>query len=220
MSQDSIQSQLQNFFPVLYSALAEVPAEAYQLIQVPAATTVFDAGGACEQYLLIIEGSVAVKMLTKNGKSVLLYRVNPGQSCIITTSCLLGDSRYPSFGETETQVQALAIPRHIFTRALDESRLFRRFVFDGLSQRLADVMQRLELINFTSIDNRLAAALLARSETTTLIKATHEALAEEVGTAREVISRHLKKLESQGLLKLERGAIIVKQRARLLTLCE
>ena len=109
MPQDSIQSQLQNYFPALYSALPEVPADAYQLMQVPAATTVFDIGGACEQYLLIIEGSVAVKMLTKNGKSVLLYRVNPGQSCIITTSCLLGDSRYPSFGETETQVQALGI---------------------------------------------------------------------------------------------------------------
>ena len=220
MSQEQIQSLLQSQFPALYEALAEVPASAYQLMQVPADTTVFNIGGACEQYLLLTKGSVGVKMLTRNGKSVLLYRVQPGQSCIITTSCLLGDTRYPSYGETETPVEALGIPRQYFSRALDESKLFRRFVFDGLSQRLADVMQRLELINFTSIDSRLAAALLARDEQFTQIQVTHELLAEEVGTAREVISRHLKKMETRGLLKLERGIIAIKNPSALATLCE
>jgi len=215
MSVDTITPRLQKYFPSLYKALPEVPASAYQLMQVPGDTTVFDIGGACEQYLLLTHGSVGVKMLTKNGKSVLLYRVQPGQSCIITTSCLLGDSRYPSYGETETQVEALGIPQPVFSKALDESKLFRRFVFDGLSQRLADVMQRLELINFTSIDSRLADALLIRCGPSARIETTHEILAEEVGTAREVISRHLKKLEKQGLLQLERGAIILKDKAAL-----
>lgn len=220
MSQELIQSRLQNQFPVLYNALGEVPASAYQLMQVPADTTVFDVGGACEQYLLIIKGTVGVKMLAKSGKSVLLYRVKPGQSCIITTSCLLGNARYPSFGETETPVEALGIPHPVFSRALDDSRVFRQFVFDGLGQRLADVMQRLELINFTSIDSRLATALLARAEQSPLIQVTHEALAEEVGSAREVISRHLKKMEAKELLGLERGTIILKNHGELSKLCE
>lgn len=142
---------------------------------------------------MITKGSVGVKILTKSDKSVLLYRVKPGQSCIITTSCLLGSSRYPSFGETETPVETLGIPHPLFSRALDESRLFRRFVFDGLGQRLIDVMQRLEQINFNSIDACLATALLALAGQSNLIQVTHEALAEEVGSTREVISRHLKK---------------------------
>ncbi len=220
MSQALIQSRLQSHFPTLYKALPEVPASAYQLMQVPIDTTVFNIGGACEQYLLITQGTVGVKMLTKNGKSVLLYRVTQGQSCIITTSCLLGDSHYPSFGETETPVEALGMPHAVFSRAIDESKIFRQFVFDGLGQRLADVMQRLELINFTSIDSRLASALLVRAEQSPLIQVTHEALAEEVGSAREVISRHLKKMEEKELLGLERGSIILKNRDELSKLCE
>jgi len=220
MSQLEIQNRLQTQFPTLYQALAEVPLSTYQLMQVPANTTIFDIGSACEQYLLLSKGSVGVKMLTKNGKSVLLYRVQPGQSCIITTSCLLGNSRYPSFGETESDIEALGIPRQAFAKALDESGQFRHFVFDGLSQRLADVMQRLELINFTSIDSRLADALLTRATTDGRLETTHEALAEEVGTAREVISRHLKKLETQGILTLERGIIQIKNSSALTALCE
>ncbi len=220
MPDQQIESRLKKYFPALYRALPEVPTSAYQLMQVPADTTVFDVGNSCEQYLLLTEGSVGVKMLTRNGKSVLLYRVNPGQSCIITTSCLLGDSRYPSYGETETQVEALGLPQQTFSKALDQSKAFRHFVFDGLSQRLADVMQRLELINFTSIDSRLADAMLARAAQGTRLEVTHEALAEEVGTAREVISRHLKKMQTQGLLELQRGVIQLKDKTALAALCE
>jgi len=220
MSQQEIQNQLKRQFPTLYQAIAEVPLSTYQAMQVPANTTIFDIGGACEQYLLLTKGSVGVKMLTKNGKSVLLYRVQPGQSCIITTSCLLGNSRYPSYGETETEIEALGIPRLAFSRALDQSAQFRKFVFDGLSQRLADVMQRLELINFTSIDSRLADALLTRAAPDGRLEATHETLAEEVGTAREVISRHLKKLETRGMLKLDRGVIQIVDSTAITKLCD
>ena len=142
-------------------------------------------------------------MLAKSGKSILLYRVKPGQSCIITTSCLLGSAHYPTFGESETDIEALSIPHQAFSRALNLSGEFRQFVFDGLGQRLADVMQRLELVNFTSIDSRLATALLVRNPGSGQLQITHETLAEEVGTAREVISRHLKKMETKGLLLTE-----------------
>lgn len=220
MSQDTIRARLQMHFPALRNTLALLPASAYQLIRVPAGTTIFDIGGACEQYLLLTEGKVSVKMLTKNGKSLLLYHVNPGQSCVITTSCLLGDAHYPTFGEAETEVEALSISRQMFGRALDQSSAFREFVFSGLGQRLADVMQRLETVNFTSIDSRLATALLSRGLESGQVKMTHEALAEEVGTAREVISRHLKKMETRGMLKLERGVIALQDIVALDSLCE
>lgn len=213
-------TRLQTHFPALCGVLAELPASAYQLMQIPANTTIFDVGGACEQYLLLTEGTVSVKMLSKSGKSILLYRLKPGQSCIITTSCLLGNSHYPTFGETDTQVEALGLSQSIFNRALDQSSVFRQFVFNGLGQRLSDVMARLESVNFTSIDSRIATALLSRKDDPAGIRITHDALAEEVGTAREVVSRHLKKLESRGLIELERGKLILKNSQELAQLCE
>jgi CRP/FNR family transcriptional regulator len=220
MTQDTVHSRLQAHFPALCRTLPYLPTSAYQLINAPANTTIFDIGGACEQFLLLTAGKIGVKMLAKNGKSILLYRVNPGQSCIITTSCLLGNARYPTFGETETDIEALSIPGQAFTQALDESNEFRKFVFNGLGQRLADVMQRLESVNFTSIDSRLAIALLSRRRNAKRIEVTHESLAEEVGTAREVVSRHLKKMEAKGLLQLERGTVVIKNVVELDALCE
>jgi CRP/FNR family transcriptional regulator len=150
----------------------------------------------------------------------LLYYVNPGQSCIITTSCTLGNTDYPTFGETETEVEALSVSRQMFSQALDQSNAFRKFVFDGLGQRLADVMHRLETVNFTSIDSRLANALLSRGLDSSRLEVTHEVLAEEFGTAREVVSQHLKKMETKGLLKLERGSIVLQDVEALDSLCE
>jgi CRP/FNR family transcriptional regulator len=220
MSQDLIHSRLRAHFPTLSDALPDLPAASYQLIKVPANTTIFDIGGECEHYLLLTAGTVGVKMLAKNGKSILLYRVYPGQSCIITTSCLLGNAQYPTFGETETDIEALSIPHKLFSQALDRSSEFRKFVFDGLGQRLADVMQRLETVNFTSIDSRLATTLLAHNTGSGQIDITHEALAEEVGTAREVVSRHLKKMKTNGLVKLGRGTVILENTDALTALCE
>ena len=159
-------------------------------------------------------------MLSRNGKSLLLYHVLPGQSCIITTSCLLGDEVYPTFADSDTEIEALSIAREPFTQALNESNRFRKFVFNGLSQRLADLMHRIETVNYTSIESRLATALLARDAVNNRLLITHETLAEEVGTAREVISRQLKKLESRGVLSLERGAIVLHDRPALKSLCE
>ncbi len=220
MPQDLVHSRLQSHFPALCKALPELPTSAYQLFNVPANTTIFNVGGECEQYLLLTKGSVTVKMRAKNGKSILLYRVFPGQSCIITTSCLLGNADYPTFGETETDAEALSISHQAFSQALDQSNAFRKFVFDSLGQRLADVMHRLESVNFTSIDSRLATALLSQQTVTRHIEITHEALAEEVGTAREVISRHLKKMEVNGLVKLGRGTVIIADAEILSTLRE
>ena len=217
MDDDRILSRLQSHFSVLRDAL---PASACQLIEAPSEATIFDVGQACEHYLLLTRGRISVKMLSRNGKSLLLYHVLPGQSCIITTSCLLGNERYPTFARTDTDIEALSIARAPFSRALDQSDAFRRFVFDGLGKRLADLMHRIEAVNYTSIESRLAAVLLARGTETNRLLITHEALAEEVGTAREVISRQLKKLETRGVLSLERGAIVLHDARILESLCE
>ena len=220
MSESIIKSRLKTHFPVLYRANAQLPLTEYTLMSAPINTTLFDVGSACEQYLLLTEGLVSVKMLSKTGKSVLLYRLKPGQACIITTSCLLGNTNYPTFGESQTDIEGLSMSRQAFRVALNESDIFRQFVFESLGQRLADVMQRLESINFSSIDSRIASTLFARKEDSQAITITHESLAEEVGTAREVVSRHLKNLENNGIISLERGTIILKDAKKLLNLCD
>jgi len=220
MSRSIVTERLQQHFPSLSKASDQLPTSAFTLATLPESTPVFGVGDACENYLLVTAGTVRVNMLTRGGKHLLLYRVTAGQSCIITTSCLLGHARYPTFAKTETEVEALVLPQADFQQALDHCSEFRSFVFDGLGQRLADVMARLEAINFTSVDSRLAETLLVFDQQAMLQQITHDRLAEEIGTAREVVSRHLKKYEKAGLIQLSRGAISVIDSAGLRVLSE
>ncbi|MDJ0698479.1 MAG: Crp/Fnr family transcriptional regulator [Woeseiaceae bacterium] len=175
---------------------------------------VFHAGDLCSSFLVLQKGSVRVQLVSASGREVTLYRIGPGGTCILTTSCLLGHENYPAEAIAECDVDALAIPAESFQAALDRSRSFRDFVFDGFSMRLTNVIRKIEQIAFTSIDARLAAALLARTERGTEAM-THHELAVELGTAREVVSRHLKNLESRGWLQLGRGRIVVVDRSAL-----
>lgn len=175
------------------------------VVNLPARQQVFYPGKICENYLLILSGSVKAQIISPDGREILLYHVCSGDSCVLTTSCLLGDNNYPAEGYTETEVTAFAIPAHIFHRCLEQSTFFREFVFRNFSQRLADVIKRMESISFGSIDQKLASVLLASGETT--LRKTHNELALELGSAREVVSRHLKRFESYGWLTLSRGSI-------------
>lgn len=207
MPQAAIEHRLKAHFPELIKHPADSLTRLFSLIQVPAHTRVFDVHSPCEYYLLLTEGLISVKMRSRSGKAIMLYKVEPGQSCIVTTSCLLGNTVYPTFAEADTDIEAISLPARAFKQALDQSDAFRSFVFKSLGQRLADVMQRLEAVNFTSIDHRLAESLLRAAGNNDEANLTHEQLAEEIGSAREVVSRHLKKLESQQLIQLARGAI-------------
>ena len=179
-------------------------------ITLPAGQVVFRRGGACENYLLVAKGRVKVVLSSASGREVLLYHVSPGESCVLTTSCLLGSDKYPAEGITETSVDALMLQRKVFDQALGESPAFRRFVFANMGRRFADVIERMETVNFTNIDSRLAQALLNHSSGQSSISITHQALADEMGTAREVVSRHLKTFEHRGLIKLGRGIIDIR----------
>jgi len=175
---------------------------------------VFHAGDLCESFLIVLNGEVRVQLTSAGGREVTLYRIGRGGSCILTTSCLLSRENYPAEAIAESDVEALAIPMHSFERALEDSAWFRKFVFDGLSTRLANVIHKIEQIAFTSIDARLAAALLALDEQG-VANITHQDLAVELGTAREVVSRHLKRFESEGWVQLGRGRVTVADRHRL-----
>ncbi len=180
---------------------------AASLLALGAGDTVFHAGAECRHFLVLIEGSVRVTLHALSGRSVTLYRIEPGDTCVLTTSCLMSSRRYPAEARAESPATALAMGRPQFDLGLEESTVFRRFVLDSFSGRLAAVIERMESVALTPVESRLAAVLLALGEGGGIVTATHQHLSDELGTAREVVSRHLKRLEASGLVTLGRGRV-------------
>ena len=177
-----------------------------RVVELPAEKTIFQPGTQCAHYYLLLAGTIRVFVLTASGREVLLYRVQGGEGCVITTSCLLGDASYNVFGTSDCVVKAFAIPSSLFHETLQASEIFRKFVFRGFAHRLALVLARLEALVEGDIDQMLTDALLNLSKNNQ-VKITHQLLAEQIGTAREVISRHLKRYETAGWVELSRGSI-------------
>jgi CRP/FNR family transcriptional regulator len=177
------------------------------VLHLPANATAFRHGDACENYLLILEGRVKVLTRAENGREIVLYRLGAGDSCVLTTSCLFGHASYPAEGIAETDVTALAIAAGPFHRVIQSSRHFREFVFSSFSSHLGSLIALVEEVAFGRLDIRLARHLLEYDGHGILLHTTHQQLATELGSAREVISRQLKDFETRGWLKLGRGSI-------------
>lgn len=178
---------------------------AARLTKIPKGKQVFYSGSVCENYLLMLEGCVKTQIIAENGRELLLYYVRSGDSCVLTTSCLLGGDCYPAEGVTEQAVMAFVIPEQAFHEGINQSAFFRQFVFNNFAKRLANVISRMEELIFAPIDLRLGRVLLASKQR--LVRKTHRELAAELGSAREVISRHLKRFEAYGWVELGRGTI-------------
>ena len=178
---------------------------------------VFRSGDSCESFLILLEGEIRVQLLSSEGREVTLYKIDQGGSCVLTTSCLMGDEIYPAEAIAASAVTAIAVPRESFNKILETSASFRRYVFDGFSSRLGDVIARVHQLVFTPIDVRLAKTLLAICGGRPA-RITHQDLSVELGTAREVVSRHLKRFEEQGLVRLGRGEIAIISEDRLMRL--
>jgi CRP/FNR family transcriptional regulator len=185
-----------------------------QIVKLEQGRFVFHAGDMCEAFLLLLDGEVRVQLTSAGGREVTLYRIGRGGSCILTTSCLLSHEHYPAEAIAESDVEAVAIPISSFEKSLESSRWFRRFVFDGFSTRLTSVIQKIEQIAFTSIDARLATVLI-EFDKKGIEKVTHQDIAVELGTAREVVSRHLKRFETEGWVKLGRGQVSLVDREKI-----
>lgn len=179
----------------------------FQEVRLPADVTVFREGQSCNGFLLVLDGCVRVQKLSENGREIVLYRVEPGQSCVLTTACLLAGEQYQAEGITETDVHAVLLPHRHFQDALDNSPGFRRFVFTAYGRRVTDLLILIDAVAFSRVDTRLAEQLLSQADADGQLKLTHQALARDLGTAREVISRVLKDFERKGILRLSRGRI-------------
>ncbi|TNE62924.1 MAG: Crp/Fnr family transcriptional regulator [Rhodobacteraceae bacterium] len=186
-----------------------------QIVHLPENTVLFGPGKSPENLLLLLEGTVRVQQTTEGGREIVLYRVHAGESCVLTTACLLAYEDYSAEGIAETEVEAVAIPRRVFDDLVARSQSFRNFVFSAYSRRITDLFHVIEEIAFQKVDIRLAQKLLGLSRGAGELKATHAQLAAELGTAREVISRQLQEFQRRGWVKTARGVVYLTDREAL-----
>lgn len=181
--------------------------EKSKVVSLPAGTRIFGPGQAPEAYLLLIDGTVRVQQISDAGREIVLYRVSAGESCALTTACLMGYEEYQAEGVAETDVDAVAIPRATFDDLIAKSAAFRKFVFTAFSVRVTNLFRIIEEVAFERIDVRLAQRLLELGGAVGHVDLTHQQLASELGTAREVISRQLNEFQRRGWIATSRGSI-------------
>lgn len=180
-------------------------------IKAPSDTFLFGVGDRCSSFLLLLEGKIRVYISSDEGREMSLYRIEPGQTCLLTTSCLMGSSPYPAIGRTETDVHGLAIESDTFYKLLASSAEFRNLVFQDFGGRLSVIIQLTHEVAFNKLDIRLADFLA----TTDLAKITHHQIAMELGTVREIVSRLLKQFQEEGVVKLHRNRIEITDHVKL-----
>lgn len=196
-----------------YPALASLPpalrdrfnAEARGLTA-PVGAVLFEPGSPCQAFPLVLDGAVRVARLADNGREIVLYRVVPGEPCIVTTHCLAGHRDYPARGTAETPVTLVAVPAPLFDALLAAHAPFRAALVTHFANRVVTLMTLVEEVAFARLDARLGALLASRGPD---VRTTHQALAEELGSVREAVSRLLKQFEGHGWVRLGRERIEV-----------
>ncbi|MCF6200405.1 MAG: Crp/Fnr family transcriptional regulator [Hyphomicrobiaceae bacterium] len=178
-------------------------------ITAPRGTRVFEPGKQCGLFYLLTRGVIRVQIVAESGREIVLYRVGPGEACVMTVSCLMGHSLYNGEGIVEEPLAGYAIGLPLFNELMSTSPHFRNTILSDYSERFLDLVNVLENVAFRPLESRLAARLLLLGEQEGCIECTHQFLATDLGSAREVISRLLKRWEERGLIHLERGKIIL-----------
>ncbi len=193
----------------LYPALALVVPSIIELgpaagpHSLPAGSVLFDENAPCQGFPVVLEGEVKVSRHSGDGRSLELYRVAPGELCLVSSASLFRSQPLLAQGVTTRPTKLLLIPPPVFAQWL-ESPAFRNDVLGLFAERMADLAGLIDAVAFHRLDQRLAAALLGRGPDLTL---THQALADELGTVREIITRLLHRFEREGWVVLARECI-------------
>jgi CRP/FNR family transcriptional regulator len=196
--------------PFLENADAQLVREfqhAAVIAKISAGHDVFLEGDRVESIALLISGVVRVYKIGETGREITLYRFGNGQSCILTANAILSQMTFPAVATVEEDAEAVMIPAETFRKWVGRYDLWREFVFDLLSQRLSKVMSIVDEVVFRRMDARLASLLLTRSKVQNPLYITHQEIAAELGSSREVISRLIEDLSARGFLRVSRGEI-------------
>ena len=188
------------------------------LARIPAGRDVMAEGDRVEAIPLVLSGSIRVLKIGESGREITLYRFSRGECCVLTADSILGDHLFPASAQIEEEAEVAFVPKAAFDAWLASSAPWRRFVFEAMSRRLLSLMETLDQVAFGRMDSRVAALLLQRSDgQASTLKVTHQEIADELGSSREVISRILEDLQSRRLISLSRGAVRVVEPGSLAT---
>ena len=177
------------------------------LARIPAGRDVFVEGDRADAIALLISGVVRVYKIGENGREITLYRFGLGQSCILTANAILSRQAFPAIATVEQDAEAVMIPAESFREWIRRYDLWRDFVFDLLGQRLVSVLQIVDEVLFRRLDARVATLLLERGRDQNPIEITHQQIAAELGSSREVISRVVESFAREGVVRPGRGTI-------------
>ena len=214
------------------AALARLIVARASRIAAPAGACLFRPGDACRSLVLLETGRVRVSMLSEQGRRIELYDVAPGEVCVMSVSCLLGELPYQAEAIAETDVSGWALGQGTFRELIAASPAFSERILTIQWRRIYDLVGLVDRVAFHRTEARLAALLLARADVAAIdvasgicpigsaavVHGTHQDLALALGTAREVVSRRLKRLQADGIVALDRGQVRVLDRARLAAL--
>lgn len=189
-----------------------------RIVSLPSNTEVFAPEKPAENMMFLLEGTVRVQQVSESGREIVLYRIESGQGCIMTATCLLGHQDYSAQGIAETKLKAVMLAKNVFEELVSNSAIFRSFVFSTFSMRLTELMLIINEVAFRKLDIRLARKLIGLSGAGVDIKTTHHQLSTELGTAREVVSRQLQEFQRKGWIGQARGTITIRNKDALIQL--
>ncbi|MBS4031225.1 MAG: Crp/Fnr family transcriptional regulator [Clostridiales bacterium] len=178
-------------------------------------------GVSCNDIFFILEGSLRVSGISEEGREVVLYRIHKGDFCLMKAYSIMTETDFPAVAQVETKTEVIALPAKIFKDILSENPQLQNFIFTSSLHRLKDVIGVLESITFIGIKQRLAKLLilLATQRSSHTLKITHEQIALEIGSSREVISRTLKNFGDASVVQLSRGQIQILSLDSLKKIC-
>ena len=168
---------------------------------------IFGPGDTPAGMLFLIDGTVRVHQQSDTGRDIVLYRVTGGESCVMTTACLFTHHSYMAEGVAETDVTAAEVPRRTFEDLVSDSPEFRDFVLAAYSHRIVDLFQVIDSVVFGRVDLRIAERLVQLADENGVATMTHQDMADELGTAREVVSRLLNEFRKRGWIEPGRGQV-------------
>ena len=173
-------------------------------------------GNECGYLPFVLEGTLRVFKTSESGREITLYRIERGESCVLTATCILNGTSFPAMAEAEGKTEVLLTPSRLLMGFVDAHAEWRRFVFGLYSKRLDSVLNLVDEVAFQHIDERIAGFLVKNAAgSENAVSATHGDIASELGTSREVVSRILKDFEAAGMIEMLRGKILVLRRAEL-----
>jgi len=187
--------------------------EAY-LAKLPADKDIYLQGDIVDNIALLLSGSVRVFKIGDTGREITLYRFGLGESCVLTANAILNQKTFPAIATVEEDAEVVLIPSDVFLSWVNKYDLWREFVFELLSDRLSAIIDVVDEVVFNRMDQRIAAWLTKNREGLDVIQVTHQQIAYDLGSSREVISRLLEDFSKKGWVKTRRGSIeIVKPEA-------